>query len=449
MENGHFLQVPVFFSLDLEYSFVTTEYHVPVIKTGYVQPYNESGIHQLSYKGICLMATHEPKTDPTVELTIVLPCLNEEQTVGICVEKAMNFLHKSGINGSVLVADNGSTDRSVEIACSRGAKIIHVSEKGYGSALRGGFTAAQGKFIIMADADDSYDLENLAPFVEKLREGYDLVMGNRFKGGIKKSAMPWHHKYIGNPILSFVGQLFFHTPARDFHCGLRGFTRAAIERMNLQTTGMELASEIIIKASILGMKVCEVPTILSPDGRDRSPHLHSFRDGWRHLRFLLIYSPAWLLLYPGLVLAILGSLLSLALFFGPVDIGFRYIDFHTFIVTGTLMYLGITMISFATITRVYAFEAGLLPAAPRLFNLFRYFNLERGLLVGFLCLIVGVFLIIRALLLSNNFDQIGFSTSVRLVFGGSIALITGGQIIISSFVLSMLGLKTSKGKAAG
>ena len=375
------------------------------------------------------MATQAPKNDPTVELTIVLPCLNEEQTVGICVEKAMNFLHKSGINGFVLVADNGSTDRSVEIACSRGAKIIHVSEKGYGSALRGGFTAAQGKFIIMADADDSYDLENLAPFVEKLREGYDLVMGNRFKGGIKKSAMPWHHKYIGNPILSFVGQLFFHTPARDFHCGLRGFTRAAIERMNLQTTGMELASEIIIKASILGMNVCDVPTTLS--------------------RFLLIYSPAWLLLYPGLVLAILGSLLSLALFFGPVDIGFRYIDFHTFIVTGTLMYLGITMISFATITRVYAFEAGLLPAAPRLFNLFRYFNLERGLLVGFLCLIVGVFLIIRALLLSNNFDQIGFSTSVRLVFGGSIALITGGQIIISSFVLSMLGLKTSKGKAAG
>jgi glycosyltransferase involved in cell wall biosynthesis len=376
--------------------------------------------------------------NPQIELSIVLPCLNEEQTVGVCVAKAVDFLKQNNIEGEVLVAENGSTDRSAEIAQQQGAVVIHVEQKGYGVALR----------IIMADSDDSYDLTNLMPFVEKLREGYDLVMGNRFKGGIKKGAMPWHHRYIGNPILSFIGQLFFKTPAKDFHCGLRGFTKSAIETMNLQTAGMELASEIIIKASILGMQVCEVPTTLSPDGRDRPPHLRSFRDGWRHLRFLLIYSPTWLFLYPGLILFILGSLVSLVLFFGPVNIGFRYIDFHTFIATGTLMFLGINMISFATITRVYAFESRLLPVAPRFFALFKYINLEQGLLFGFSVLALGIVLMVRALFLSNNFAQIGFSNSVRLVFGGSIAFATGGQIILTSFVLSMLGLQISKRKEA-
>ena len=384
-----------------------------------------------------------------IELSIVLPCLNEELTVGVCVAKAVRFLKKNKIKGEVIVADNGSIDKSKQIANKAGAKVVNVEQKGYGSALRGGFETAKGKFIIMADADDSYDLVNLMPFVQKLREGYDLVMGNRFKGGIKKRAMPWHHRYIGNPILSFLGKLFFKTPANDFHCGLRGFTKSAIERINLQTTGMELASEIVIKASILKMKVCEVPTTLSPDGRDRPPHLRSFQDGWRHLRFLLIYSPTWLFLYPGAILFLLSSMISSALFFGPVNIGFRYIDFHTFIVTGTLMFLGINMISFATITRVYAFESGLLPNQPRFFSLFRYINLEKGLLIGAIILIIGFALIIRALLLSSNFEQIGFDASVRLVFGGSIAFITGTQIILSSFVLSMLGLRTIKDKING
>jgi glycosyltransferase involved in cell wall biosynthesis len=377
-----------------------------------------------------------------IELSIVLPCLNEELTVGVCVAKAMNFLKKNKIKGEVIIADNGSTDQSKEIAKKAGARVVHVEQKGYGNALRGGFESAKGKYIIMADADDSYDLVNLMPFVQKLREGFDLVMGNRFKGGIKKGAMPWHHRYIGNPILSFLGKLFFKTPANDFHCGLRGFTKTVIEKINLQTTGMELASEIVIKASILKMKVCEVPTTLSPDGRDRPPHLRSFRDGWRHLRFLLIYSPTWLFLYPGLILFILSGTISLALFFGPVNIGFRYIDFHTFIVTGTLMFLAINMISFATITRVYAYESGLLPNQPRFFSLFQYINLEKGLLAGAIILIIGLVLIIRALLLSSNFEQIGFDASVRLVFGGSIAFITGTQIVLSSFVLSMLGLRT-------
>ncbi len=373
-----------------------------------------------------------------------MPCLNEELTVGICVKKAVNFLKSHKINGEVIIADNGSTDTSKEIAVKAGARVVNIEQKGYGNALRGGIDASKGKYIIMADADDSYDLVNLMPFVQKLREDYDLVMGNRFKGGIKKGAMPWHHRYIGNPVLSFLGKLFFKTPANDFHCGLRSFKKEAIKKMNLQTTVMEFASEIVIKASLLGMKVCEVPTTLSPDGRDRPPHLRSFRDGWRHLRFLLIYSPTWLFLYPGIILSVIGSVLSLLLFFGPINIGFRYIDFHTFIATGVLMFLGINMISFAAITRVYAYERGLLPSTPRFFSLFRYIDLEKGLLIGFSILILGVYLIIYALLLSSNFEQIGFDTSVRLVFGGSIIFITGTQIILSSFVLSMLGLGVKK-----
>ncbi len=380
-------------------------------------------------------------SDPQLELSIVLPCLNEDRTVGTCVTKAVNFLKGENIDGEVIVADNGSTDHSVETAQIAGARVVHVKEKGYGNALRGGFEAAQGKYIIMADADDSYDLVNLMPFVERLRGGYDLVMGNRFQGGIMKGAMPWHHRYIGNPILSFLGKLFFKSPANDFHCGLRGFTKDAVQKMDLQTIGMELASEIVIKASILGMKVCEVPTTLSPDGRDRPPHLNSFRDGWRHLRFLLLFSPSWLFLYPGTLLVIIGGLLSILLFFGPVDIGFRYIDFHTFIAAGSFVYLGLNMVAFAAITRIYAYNNGLLPRRPRFFQLLRYFDLEKGLLTGTSFALIGLGLLIYALTLSSQFEQIGFDNSIRLVFGGILALVSGTQVIFTSFVLSILGLK--------
>ncbi len=381
--------------------------------------------------------------DKLLELSVVLPCLNEERTLATCIQKARLSLNKHGIAGEIIIADNGSTDQSLEIALAHGARVVNVREKGYGNALKGGFAAAQGKYILMADADDSYELDNLMPFVEKLREGYDLVMGNRFKGGILPGAMPWHHRYIGNPVLSFIGKLFFHSPANDFHCGIRGFTKAAIEQINPRTTGMEFASEIVIKASILGLKVCEVPTLLFPDGRDRPPHLRSFRDGWRHLRFLLLYSPAWLFLYPGLFLLAAGGLLSLLLFFGPVNIGFRYIDFHTFIAAGSLSYLGLNMVSFAAITRVYAYQSGLLPNQPRFFTLFRYISLEKGLLAGGLLVLAGLILLVRALLLSDNFAQIGFDNSVRLVFGGALALVSGAQVIFTSFVLSMLGMRTS------
>ncbi len=383
-------------------------------------------------------------TSQPLEISIVLPCLNEERTVGACVEKSIHFLKTQGIPGEVIVADNGSTDRSVELAQRSGARVVNIENKGYGSALRGGFEASRGKFILMADADESYDLTNLMPFIEKLREGYDLVMGNRFKGGIKKGAMPWHHRYIGNPILSFIGKLFFKSPANDFHCGLRGFTKDAILKMNLQTTGMELASEIVIKASILGMKVCEVPTTLSPDGRDRPPHLRSFQDGWRHLRFLFLYSPSWLFLYPGSLLVTLGGIMSVALFFGPVNIGFRYIDFHTFIAAGAMVYLGLNSLSFAAITRIFAFQTGLLPRTPRFFSLFKYINLERGIFAGAVIILLGLILITRALALSSNFAQIGYNNSIRLVFGGVLAFTSGFQILFTSFVLSILGLKVYK-----
>lgn len=376
-----------------------------------------------------------------MELSIVLPCLNEELTVGTCIVKAMTFLKKHNIDGEVIIADNGSIDRSIAISIKEGARVVHVEQKGYGNALRGGFEAAKGKYIIMADADDSYDLANLMPFLEKLREGYDLVMGNRFKGGIKKGAMPWHHRYIGNPILSFIGKLFFKTPANDFHCGLRGFTKNAIEKMDLQTTGMELASEIVIKASILGMNTCEVPTTLSPDGRDRPPHLNSFRDGWRHLRFLLLFSPSWLFLYPGITLIAIGGIFSIALFFGPINIGFRYIDFHTFIASGTMVYLGLNSLSFAIITRIFAFQTKLLPRRPRFFSFFEYINLEKGIITGSFFMILGIVLIARALALSSNFAQIGYDNSIRLVFGGALALTSGVQVLLTSFVLSILGMK--------
>ncbi len=237
-----------------------------------------------------------------LELSIVMPCLNEAKTIGTCIQKAMNFINEHKISGEVIIADNGSTDGSQDIALSHKARLVNVERKGYGNALKSGIEAARGKFIIMGDADDSYDFTSLMPFIEKLREGYDLVVGNRFKGGIKPGAMPLLHRYLGNPILSGLGCLFFNSPCKDFHCGLRAFSKKAVERMQLKTTGMEFASEMVMKASFYNMKVTEVPTILWPDGRDRPAHLRSWRDGWRHLRFMLMLSPRWLFFYPGLLL---------------------------------------------------------------------------------------------------------------------------------------------------
>lgn len=370
-----------------------------------------------------------------IELSIIMPCLNEERTVGACITQAMTFLESNNVNGEVIVADNGSTDKSVEIAQSKGAVVIHVEKKGYGNALRGGFEAARGKYIIMADADESYDLLNLSGFVEKLREGYDLVMGNRFKGGIKKGAMPWHHKYIGNPILSFIGKLFFKTPARDFHCGLRGFSKQAITRMNLRTTGMELASEIVIKASILGMKVCEIPTTLSPDGRDRPPHLRSFRDAWRHFRFLLIFSPRWLFLYPGLILMGIGFLATILLLASP--------RVHSLLYSSAAMIIGIQLVAFAMFSKAFVINEELIPEDPRLTWYFQHITLEVGVITGIILLLLGTGGTFYAYKVwkTSLFGALNPADTMRIVIPSVTALAIGFQVVFSSFFLSVLGLK--------
>ena len=387
-------------------------------------------------------------TDPqaSYEVSIVMPCLNEEKTVGPCVDQAWQFIRENDLAGEVIVADNGSTDRSTEIAAAHGARVVPVREKGYGNALRGGFAAAQGTYIIMGDTDGNHDLVHLMPFLEKLREGYELVVGNRFSGGIEPGSMPWMRQYIGNPALSFVGRLFFDTPVRDFHCGLRGVRKDALARMRLTTTGMELASEIVIKASILKMRTCEVPTRQLADDPERDSHLRTFRDGWRHLRFLLLYSPQWLFLYPGSVMLVLGFAFSALLFLGPISVqNGGVIDFHTLIYAGSFSIIGLNLLSFGVITRVYAYNHDLLPTRPGFFGLLDVFRLERGVLLGGLLTLGGVVILLISLYLgfSGQFADMGRANTIRIVYGSSILLVAGTQVVFTSFVLSILGLKVS------
>jgi len=381
------------------------------------------------------MSNESQIDEKALELSIVMPCLNEERTVGSCIVQAKTFLSSSKINGEIIIADNGSTDHSVEIASTNGAVVIHVEEKGYGNALRAGFLAARGKYIIMADADESYDLLHLDGFIEKLRGGYELVMGNRFKGGIKKGAMPWHHKYIGNPILSFIGKLFFKTPANDFHCGLRGFAKEAIIKMNLQTTGMELASEIVIKASILDMKVCEIPTTLSPDGRDRPPHLRSFRDAWRHFRFLLLFSPRWLFLYPGLIMMGIGLFSAILLLSSP--------RVHSLLYSSAAMIIGFQLVVFATFTKAFVINEELMPEDPRLNWYFQHITLEVGAITGLALLLLGIGGTFYAYKIweTRLFGPLDPANTMRIVIPSVTSLALGAQIVFSSFFLSVLGLK--------
>lgn len=305
-----------------------------------------------------------------IEVSVVIPCLNEAQSIAVCVDKAGAALIEAGIRGEVVVSDNGSTDGSIEVAENHGARVVHAPVKGYGHALRKGIEEARGQFIIMGDADDSYDFSQLPRFVAKWREGYDVVMGNRFKGEIKPGAMRWHHKYIGNPVLSGILKLFFRTDIGDAHCGMRGFTKTVYERLDLRTTGMEFASEFVVKGATLGVRMTEIPITLWPDKRGRPPHLKSFRDGWRHLRFLLLYSPRWLFLYPGTLLMLLGGLTGLWLLPGPRVIGGVVFDVHTLLYAATAVLLGFQAASFAIFAKVFAITAGLLPEDARLNKLF-------------------------------------------------------------------------------
>lgn len=376
-----------------------------------------------------------------LELSIVMPCLNEAETLGICIQKAKDYLNQHGIVGEIIVADNGSTDGSQDIAQDMGVRLVRVHSQGYGSALRGGISAARGRYVIMGDADDSYDFSRLTPFLEKLRSGCDLVMGNRFKGGIQRGAMPPLHRYLGNPVLTRIGKLFFPSPCGDFHCGLRGFRKAAIESLDLRTTGMEFASEMVVKASLYKMRIAEVPTTLSPDGRSRPPHLRSWRDGWRHLRFLLLYSPRWLFLYPGLLLVAIGLGVGLWLLPGPQMV----FDIHTLLFAATAIIVGFQAVAFAIFTKVFAMREGLLPKDRRVYRLFRYLNLEIGLLVGSLLLLLGLMGSIYAVGIwgANAFGPLDPARTMRIAIPSVTAIALGFEIVLSSFFLSVLGLKRS------
>lgn len=377
-----------------------------------------------------------------VELSIVMPCLNEEETVGICVSKAKKFLELHGINGEIIVGDNGSTDGSVKVAEEAGAHVVPVAQRGYGAAIYHATLAARGSYVIAGDSDDSYDFSDLLLFLERLRAGYDLVMGNRFLGGIALGAMPWKNRYIGTPALTAIGRLFFKCSARDFNCGLRGYSLEAFRRMHLCTTGMEFASEMVIKATILGMRITEVPATLSLSGRSRPPHLRPWRDGWRHLRFMLLYSPRWLFLYPGLFLIFTGSLIGAWLLpenrivFGAV------FGIHTLLFCAAAILIGFQAVLFTILAKVFLVNSGLLPRNKRFDQIFRFLNLEKGIFFGTLLLLAG-------------FAGAGFSVfewkrmylgpldpaaTMRGVIPSVLLLILGFQTILFSFFFSVLGI---------
>ncbi|GAA0940643.1 glycosyltransferase family 2 protein [Nonomuraea longicatena] len=381
-----------------------------------------------------------------MELTVVMPCLNEAETVEVCVRKAIACMKAHGIEGEVLIADNGSTDGSQQLARDAGARVVHVDDKGYGNALMGGIRAARGKYVIMGDADDSYDFEGLLPFVEQLRDGADLVMGNRFKGGIAPGAMPPLHRYLGNPVLSFVGRLFFPSAIGDFHCGLRGFRRESILRLGLQTGGMEFASEMVVKSTLQGLDVREVPTTLSPDGRSRPPHLRSWRDGWRHLRFLLLYSPKWLFFIPGLALMAVGLVMGTRLTFGPLRIGELAFDVDTLVGASAMVVIGFQAALFALFTKVYAAEEGFLPESPRIRKLLGHVTLERGLIIGGLLAVAGLVGLVMSLVhwQVRSFGELDPRESLRIVVPAATALIMSFQTIFASLFISILGIRRSR-----
>ncbi len=377
-----------------------------------------------------------------VELSVVLPCLNEEETLMACILKAQEGLEMAGALGEIIVADNGSIDNSRQIAMRLGCRVVLVEQKGYGSALAAGIAAARGKYVLMGDADDSYDFRHIPAFLAKLRAGHDLVMGNRFRGGIQRGAMPALHRYLGNPVLTGIGRLFFNSPCGDFHCGLRAFSKSAVESMGLRTTGMDFASEMVVKATLFGMSICEVPTSLSPDGRSRAPHLRTWRDGWRHLRFLLLYSPKWLFLYPGLLLMFSGLTAGLWLMPGTRHVGRFAFDIHTLLYCATAVLVGFQAVLFAFLSKVFAITEGLMPSDRKLNFLFGIFSLEKGLASGVGLALLGLGLAFYSLLAWN---QTGFGAldpvhTVRIVTAAMILLTIGIELSLSSFFFSILGL---------
>jgi glycosyltransferase involved in cell wall biosynthesis len=375
-------------------------------------------------------------------VTILMPCLNEAETLAFCVRQAVTALRDNNVAGEVVVADNGSTDGSQKIAADEGARVVNVPTRGYGAALIAGIEAARGKYVLMADADASYHFEHLPRFLPKLDEGYDLVMGNRFSGSIEPGAMPPLHRYLGNPVLSSIGRIFFRIPVRDFHCGLRAFRRDPILALNLRTTGMEFASEMVVKSSLAGLRMTEVPTTLSPDGRSRPPHLRSWRDGWRHLRFLLLFSPRWLFLIPGVVTFFVGVLFSLWLIPGPQTVGRWTFDVDTLTYALGLVLIGAHISVFAVSARVFGTQEGFLPPNPKFERVFNYINLEVGLLFGAALLLVGIGILGYALHIwhSAGFGNLSPQRMLRLTLPSATCFMLGVEAIFGSFFLSLLGM---------
>ncbi len=383
--------------------------------------------------------------DAPIEVSVVMPCLNEHETVGTCVAKALRALKESGISGEVIVADNGSTDGSIEIARSLGARVISVKSRGYGNALMGGIRAARGRYVIMGDADDSYDFGVVPAFVAKLRMGFDLVQGCRLPSGggtVLPGAMPWLHRWFGNPMLSLLARRMFRTSIRDIYCGMRGFTRASFERLDLQCTGMEFATEMIIKASLFHERIHQIPITLSPDGRrSRRPHLRTFRDGWRTLRFFLIFSPRWLFWYSGLALMLLG-ILGYAIALPGLTIRGVTFDVHTLVVASMALQFGLQSAMFAVLTTTYAIKQRFRPSSVRIDRFFRLFTLERGVIAGLTAIAVGTVAIFAAFATwyRGAFGPLDYASTMRVVVPGATSVTLGASVILNSFLCSMLGL---------
>jgi hypothetical protein len=381
-----------------------------------------------------------------LDLTILMPCLNEAETLAICVRQAAQAIRDANLAGEVLVADNGSTDGSQAIALVEGARVVNVPTRGYGAALIAGIESARGKYVMMADADASYHFEHLPRFLPPLDQGYDLVMGNRFSGTIEPGAMPPLHRYLGNPVLSAAGRIFFRIPVGDFHCGLRAFRRDRILALNLRTTGMEFASEMVVKSSLAGLRITQVPTTLSPDGRSRPPHLRSWRDGWRHLRFLLLYSPRWLFFYPGLATLAVGLFLSAALLPGPLPIHFagatHTLDVDTLTYALGLVLIGAHITVFAVSARVFGTQEGFLPRNAAYDRVFKYITLETGLLLGCFLLLAGAGILGYAFHLwhAAGFGNLSATRMLRLTLPSAACFMLGVEVIFASFFLSLLGL---------
>ena len=384
-----------------------------------------------------------------IELTILMPCLNEAETIGRCVEKAKSYLMRGKITGEVLVADNGSTDGSIKLAEAKGARVVRVRERGYGAALRGGIEAARGRYVIMGDADDSYDFSRLEGFVAELRRGVDLVMGNRFQGGIAADAMPFQHRYLGNPVLSFIGRLFFGTKVGDIYCGLRGFNRARIVALGLRADGMEFANEMVVAAALRKYRIAEVPTTLKKDGRSRPPHLRTWRDGWRTLRFLLMFSPRWLFVYPGIALIAFGLVFVVLLFPGPVHIAEGVnLDIHTFIASAVAILIGVQSIGFGVMARRLATAHGFLPRSERYGGMLEALTLERGLILGGIITAAGLVGLVWSLLswAQVDFGPLRYPLLLRVLTLSLTGIAVGFQLGFTAFLSAMIDLPIRRGE---